>query len=70
MKHKTLEELLDFFQSVSIPKEPIRLNKFTVITDYKLFLYTTFAELKEHPGNKTFLPSYKRLITLYEILKN
>ncbi len=62
---KELDELLDYFSSITLPKPPFRLNEFTVIYDIRKFLNAHFTTLKKHNG----VPSYRSCLLRLRELK-
>ena len=63
-----ITELENYFASIEPPAQPIRLNRYSVITDYFLFIESHFATVKAHNGNRTFLPYLDRLKELKQVL--
>lgn len=61
-------ELENYFTTISLPTQPIKLNKFSTITNYSLFIESHFATVKENMGKQTYLPYIERLQSLKQIL--
>jgi len=68
-KSKEIEELENYFAGISLPTQPIKLNKCSTITDCTLFLERHFATVKGNHRNRTFSPYLNRLKELQNILK-
>jgi hypothetical protein len=60
--------LENFFASIELPTHPIKLNRYSTITDCCLFIESHFATVKENNGNRTFLPYLNRLKELKQFL--
>jgi hypothetical protein len=58
---KEIIELEQFFESARIPTDPIKLNRWSTITDIARYLESDFATVKANNGNRTFLPALNRL---------
>lgn len=67
---KDIEVLEDYFNGITTDKQPIRLNKCTVINDVSLFVDSHLATVKANNGNSTFLPYLDRLQILKQQLTN
>ena len=63
-----LTELEQFFNGITLPINPIRLNKCGTINNCSLFVESHFDTLKANDGNNTFLPYLKRLHELKNLL--
>ena len=63
-----IEELEAFFNRVTLPTKPIRLNQCSLINNPRLFIDGHLATVKYNNGNRTFLPYLKRLQELKQIL--
>lgn len=57
-------ELEKFFAGVQLPREPIRVNRWTLITDVEKFVESQLAETTAKNGNPYFKPGFDRLIEL------
>lgn len=64
-----ISQLEEFFVSAQIPKPPVRLDDWTVITDCDTFIDSHIAAAKNYNGNKHFQPFIERLIKFKEICK-
>jgi len=56
-----IAELENYFASIELPTQPIKLNRWSTITDCSLFIESHLAIVKANNGNKTFLPYLERL---------
>jgi hypothetical protein len=56
-----ISELELYFTEIDLPKQPVKLNGYTTITNVPLFIETHFATVKANNGKRTFLPFLKRL---------
>jgi hypothetical protein len=63
-----ITELEGFFNSIILPTEPIKINKWSTITNVTRNLESEFATVKANNGNRTFLPALNRLKELKEYL--
>lgn len=63
-----VDELETFFAGVQLPKEPIRLNRWTLIADVQKFVSSHIAQAKANNGNPTFRPGFDSLTQLREML--
>jgi hypothetical protein len=63
-----IEELETFFNSATIPTQPIRLNQCCVINNTSHFISGHLATVKQNNGKRTFLPYLYRLEQFREIL--
>ena len=63
-----IEVLEDYFNKIDLPKENIKLNDSSMITNVSLFVGTHLATVKANNGNKTFLPYLDRLQKLKKII--
>jgi hypothetical protein len=61
-------ELQRYFESITAPAEPIRLNQYSEVKNVAKFIETHFATVKTNNGNKTFLPYLNRLQELKNYL--
>src|SRR5690554_4874188 len=64
-----IAELENYFSGIELPKDPVRLNACSTITDISLFIKSHFAAIKANNGKRTVLPHLDRLKALREILK-
>jgi hypothetical protein len=63
-----ITELENYFGSIELPTQPVKLNRCSTITDYSLFIESHFATVKGNNGNRTFLPYLNRLQELKQVL--
>jgi hypothetical protein len=63
-----IKELENYFASIELPTQPVKLNRCSTITDCSLFIESHFATVKGNNGNRTFLPYLNRLQELKQIL--
>ncbi len=67
---QSIAELEQFFETVSLPIQPVKLNSFNTIMDVPKFIESHFATLKTNYGNQTFLPFLNRLQELKQYLSS
>lgn len=63
-----IAELENYFASIELPTQPIKLNRCSTITDCSLFIESHFTTVKANNGKRTFLPYLNRLQELKQIL--
>lgn len=63
-----IAELENYFSSIELPTQPVKLNKCSTITDCSLFIESHFAAIKAHNGNQTFTPYLQRIQELKQVL--
>jgi hypothetical protein len=63
-----IKELENYFEGITIPKEPVKLNHYSSITNVSIFLRSHFATVKANNGKRTFLPFLERLHELKHFL--
>jgi hypothetical protein len=63
-----ITELENYFASIELPTNPVKLNKCGTITDCSLFIESHFATVKANDGKRTFLPYLNRLQELKQVL--
>ena len=63
-----ISELENYFESIDIPTQPVKLNSYSTITNCTLFLRSHFSAVKDNNGNETFLPYLNRLKELKQVL--
>jgi len=63
-----IAELENYYASIKLPTQPVKLNRCSTITDCSLFIESHFATVKGNNGNRTFLPYLNRLQELKQIL--
>ena len=64
----TLDDLIEYFDSVEIPNE-VRLSECANILDVRKFINHHIRTLKGNSGVYRFLPYYERLVKLKEIIE-
>lgn len=67
---KDIAELENYFASIELPTQPVKLNGCSTIKDCSLFIESHFATVKVNNGKRTFLPYLNRLQELKQILIN
>lgn len=63
-----ISELENYFASIELPTQPIKLTRCSTITDCSLFIKNHFATVKRNNSKRTFLPYLNRLQELKQIL--
>ena len=63
-----IAELENYFASIELPTQPVKLNRCSTITDCSLFIESHFATVKAYNGKRTFLPYLNRLQELKQVL--
>lgn len=63
-----IAELENYFTSIELPTQPVKLNQCSTITDCTLFIKSHFATVKANNGNPTFLPYLNRLNELKQLM--
>ena len=63
-----ITELENYFASIELPTQPIKLNQCSTIIDCSLFIESHFISVKANDGKRRFLPYLKRLQELKQIL--
>ena len=63
-----INELENFFAGITLPTQPIKLDKCSTITNIPVFLESHFAVVKSNNGNHTFIGYLNRLKKLKQIL--
>jgi len=63
-----IAELENYFASIELPTQPVKLNRCSTITDCSLFIESHFTTVKGNNGNRTFLPYLNRLQELKQVL--
>lgn len=66
---KEIAQLEKYFLGIELPKDPVRLNACSTITNISLFIKSHLAAIKANNGKRTALPHLERLQSLKEILK-
>jgi hypothetical protein len=65
-----IQELEDYFKRISLPTPPLKLNRFTTISDIGLFIESHLDIVKAKNGVATYLPYLLRLKELEHFLKS
>ncbi len=63
-----IAELRTYFDTLELPIQPVRLNKFIKIKDCFLFIESHFSTINANRGKQTFYPYLNRLKELKKIL--
>ena len=63
-----INELENYFASITIPTQPVQLNPHSTITDCSKFIEGHFATVKANNGKLKFLPYLNRLKELKQVL--
>ena len=63
-----IAELENYFASIELPTQPIKLNQCSTIIDCSLFIESHFISVKANDGKRRFLPYLRRLQELKQIL--
>lgn len=63
-----ISELEAYFAAVELPKQPIRLNQCTIISNVQLFIDSHLSTVKANNGRNVFLPYLNRLQTLKQFI--
>ena len=63
-----IQELEEYFKSITIPESAIKLDSCTTISDCNKFINSHLATIKRNNGNMTYLPYLERLIKLRTLL--
>ena len=63
-----IAELENYFASIELPTQPVKLNRCSTIIDCSLFIESHFAHVKANNGKRTFLPYLNRLQELKQVL--
>jgi len=63
-------ELIDFFNSISLPQNPIRLSQAEIIIDSKKFVNSHIQFIKSQKNNPVFKPYLERLKKFKAMIKN
>lgn len=68
--NKEIEELENYFDSVELPTEPIRIDPCGTINNIPYFIEGHFSAVKANNGKRVYLPYLNRLQDLKRILAN
>jgi len=63
-----ITELENYFTGITLPNQPVKLNRCSTITNCSLFIESHFATVKANNGKPTFLPYLNRLQELKQVL--
>lgn len=63
-----IAELENYFASIELPTQPVKLNECSTITNCSLFIESHLATVKANNGKETFLPYLNRLQELKQVL--
>lgn len=63
-----IAELENYFASIELPTQPVKLNRCSTIKNCSLFIESHFATVKANNGKRTFLPYLNRLQELKQVL--
>lgn len=67
---KEIKELEDFFDSITLPTSPVKLNNCTTILDVSKFINSHLSTIKSNNGNLIYKPYLSRLQEIKSILEN
>jgi hypothetical protein len=62
-----ITELENYFNGITVPTQPVKLNKCSTITDCSLFIESHLATVKANNGKRIFKPYLNRLKELRNI---
>ena len=65
---QNITELENYFSGITLPTQPIKLNKCSTITNCSQFIKSHFATVKANNGKRTFLPYLHRLQELKKLI--
>ncbi len=65
---KDITDLENYFKGISLPIQPIMLNRCSRITNCSLFIESHIATVKANNGKRNFLPYFNRLQELKQVL--
>ncbi|MBK7812496.1 MAG: hypothetical protein IPI50_14945 [Saprospiraceae bacterium] len=63
-----ITELENYFTGITLPTQPVKLNRCITIGNCSLFIESHFATVKANKGKRTFLPYLNRLQELKKVL--
>jgi hypothetical protein len=63
-----ITELENYFTGITIPTQPVKLNKCSTVINVSLFIESHFTTVKANNGKRTFLPYLNRLQELKQAL--
>jgi hypothetical protein len=61
-------ELENYFTGITLPTQPVKLNRCSTITNCSLFIESHFSTVKANNGKRTFSPYLNRLQELKQVL--
>jgi hypothetical protein len=61
-------ELENYFTGITLPTQPVKLNRCSTISNCSLFIESHIANVKANNGKRTFLPYLNRLQELKQVL--
>jgi hypothetical protein len=64
-----IAELENYFSSIKLPTQPVKLNKCSTITDINVFIENHFATVKANNGKRSFSPYLNRLQELKQVFE-
>jgi hypothetical protein len=67
-EHWPVEELEEFFMSIKIPNDPIKLNNCATITNIPVFISSHLNVVKSNNGIKAYKIYFERLLKVKELL--
>jgi hypothetical protein len=65
-----ISELETYFESITLPTQPTKLDACSTIVDCSLFVESHLAMVKSKNGNPIFSPYLDRLKSLRKVLEN
>jgi hypothetical protein len=63
-----ITDLENYFTNITLPTQPVKLNRRSTIINCSLFIESHFATVKANNGKRTFLPYLNRLQELKQVL--
>ena len=65
---KEIKGLVQYFETSTLPPQPVKLNQCTTVTDVQQFISSHLAIVQANNGKRTFLPYLNRLQSLRQYL--
>ncbi len=65
---QNIQELENYFTETTLPTQPLKLNRCSIITNCSLFIESHLTNVKANNGKQTFLPYLSRLQELKQVL--
>jgi hypothetical protein len=65
---QVITELESYFAGIERPTQPLKIDKYSLITNYSLFINSHLTTVKANNGKRTFLPYLNRLQELKKVL--